>query len=557
MPSECTALASTKPVKVVYGPGTFINTAAERINQGILAQSQQAQTAGAAAETAARELAKAKGYSKARAGPARRRGGQARAPAVHLPGPAARAAVRAHEQRRRSTTPDFVSQLMFDPTQGRERAEGALRVPRAEPARGADPGAAEAEPERSSSSGGRSRWSSGRRRRSASSSMSNGQHYVVSGVPVVADALAQSVQHAIFVLLVAVLLVMAAVLALVFRRGCGCCRWRSRSAAAGARVRGGGARGRQPHDGVGRRAAGADRPGGGLRDPVPRALRGVEPQRAVARAEAAPAAAALGGPTIATAGLATAVGFLVLLLSPVPMVRGFGGVLVLGIALALRVRAHRRLRGARALRRVRARRRPTCRRSCRACAPAARGTRPAPRRGRRAWSRASQPVRAALRHGDRSAADRAAVGLLLAAARLGRRHADQGRSPTSASSCRRTCPRSRTSTSCSRPPASPGEIDVMVRANDLTDPSVVELDDGLRVARAGGARLQGRRHLHPGQEPARALPGVLAAGSVQRPPRTGITRASIKRSSPRSRPTSRRACSRPTTRWRTWPSASA
>ena len=46
-------------------------------------------------------------------------------------------------------------------------------------------------------------------------------------------------------------------------------------------------------------------------------------------------AAAVGAPTIATAALATAVGFLVLLLSPVPMVRGFGVLLVIGIAIAL------------------------------------------------------------------------------------------------------------------------------------------------------------------------------------------------------------------------------
>ena len=39
-------------------------------------------------------------------------------------------------------------------------------------------------------------------------------------------------------------------------------------------------------------------------------------------------------PTIATAALATSVGFLVLLLSPVPMVRGFGVLLVVGIAIA-------------------------------------------------------------------------------------------------------------------------------------------------------------------------------------------------------------------------------
>ena len=46
-------------------------------------------------------------------------------------------------------------------------------------------------------------------------------------------------------------------------------------------------------------------------------------------------AAGEGAPTIATAALATATGFLVLLLSPVPMVRGFGLLLVVGIAIAL------------------------------------------------------------------------------------------------------------------------------------------------------------------------------------------------------------------------------
>jgi hydrophobe/amphiphile efflux-3 (HAE3) family protein len=50
--------------------------------------------------------------------------------------------------------------------------------------------------------------------------------------------------------------------------------------------------------------------------------------------ERAALAAAAGGPTIATAGLATATGFLVVLLSPIPMVRGFGVALILGIAFA-------------------------------------------------------------------------------------------------------------------------------------------------------------------------------------------------------------------------------
>ena len=56
-----------------------------------------------------------------------------------------------------------------------------------------------------------------------------------------------------------------------------------------------------------------------------------------APAVAARRAAAAGGPVIATAGLATGTGFLVLLLSPVPLVREFGLLLVLGIAVAFAV----------------------------------------------------------------------------------------------------------------------------------------------------------------------------------------------------------------------------
>jgi hydrophobe/amphiphile efflux-3 (HAE3) family protein len=51
--------------------------------------------------------------------------------------------------------------------------------------------------------------------------------------------------------------------------------------------------------------------------------------------EAVVRAAQAGAPTIAVAALATATGFLVLLLSPVPMVRGFALLLVLGIGVAL------------------------------------------------------------------------------------------------------------------------------------------------------------------------------------------------------------------------------
>ncbi len=51
-------------------------------------------------------------------------------------------------------------------------------------------------------------------------------------------------------------------------------------------------------------------------------------------ARAAAEAAAAGGPVVATAALATAAGFLVLILSPIPMVQSFGLLLVGGLAIA-------------------------------------------------------------------------------------------------------------------------------------------------------------------------------------------------------------------------------
>src|SRR4051794_25165326 len=66
MPSECTAFAKAKPAKVVYGPGTFINTAVERISQAIQTEIGAAQRQADQAANAAVQAAKSKGYSAAR-----------------------------------------------------------------------------------------------------------------------------------------------------------------------------------------------------------------------------------------------------------------------------------------------------------------------------------------------------------------------------------------------------------------------------------------------------------------------------------------------------------
>src|SRR3954463_3884734 len=66
LPPVCTTLAQRHPVKVVYGPGTFVNTAAGEILDGLNARKNaKAREAQQAAQTA-RELARKKGYPKAK-----------------------------------------------------------------------------------------------------------------------------------------------------------------------------------------------------------------------------------------------------------------------------------------------------------------------------------------------------------------------------------------------------------------------------------------------------------------------------------------------------------
>jgi uncharacterized protein len=157
--------------------------------------------------------------------------------------------------------------------------------------------------------------------------------YVVSGVPVVFAGLAEELSTQVFILLAAALAVMVITLALVFRSPM---RLLPLGVALGS---------------AGLTFGFLALVGGSLTMasiavlPVLIGLsvdyaiqfqaRFVEAVRAGSSPpRAAVEAAARGGPVIATAGLATAAGFLVLVLSPIPMVRGFALLLVLGIAIA-------------------------------------------------------------------------------------------------------------------------------------------------------------------------------------------------------------------------------
>jgi hydrophobe/amphiphile efflux-3 (HAE3) family protein len=157
--------------------------------------------------------------------------------------------------------------------------------------------------------------------------------YVVTGVPVVIDGLSQELSTQIFILLAAALAVMAATLAIVFKPPM---RLLPLAIALGA---------------AGITFGALSLAGGSLTMAsiaVLPVLIGLAVDYAIqfqARFDerldegstpvrAAVEAAAAGGPVIATAAVATGAGFLVLLLSPIPMVRSFGLLLVLGIAIA-------------------------------------------------------------------------------------------------------------------------------------------------------------------------------------------------------------------------------
>ncbi|MGN6203138.1 MAG: efflux RND transporter permease subunit [Solirubrobacterales bacterium] len=156
----------------------------------------------------------------------------------------------------------------------------------------------------------------------------DGGRYVVSGAPVVIEGVAGALKDALLVLFAIALAVMAAVLFLVFRS-----RWPLLPLAVALMA-------------VAITFGLLALVGGSLTMASIAALPiliglavdyAIQFQARFDERGSAREAAAAGGPTIATACLATAAGFLALQLSPIPMVRGFGWLLILGIAIAFGV----------------------------------------------------------------------------------------------------------------------------------------------------------------------------------------------------------------------------
>jgi hydrophobe/amphiphile efflux-3 (HAE3) family protein len=336
-PAPCAAIAKLDPSAVVFGPATFLNQFAIEANNLLSAQSEATIQRAQRAAQQARATARRRGYSSAEQEQAALAAGQQilqefQQQLVSL-------AVRYGQTGLpKLDDPRYVQSVICDPTVPgcQPKARLAAIVP--------SPTAAlisvRLRPELSDSQ--RAEAISLFREatqdpafhlRKFSSFGPTQPSYVVSGVPVVFESLASELSTQIFILLAAALAAMVIALALVFRSPLRLLPLGIALGAAGITF------GFLSFVGGSLTMASiAVLPiliGLSVDYAIQFQARFAEALRGGSSApRAAVEAAARGGPVIATAGLATAAGFLVLVLSPIPMVRSFALLLVLGIAVA-------------------------------------------------------------------------------------------------------------------------------------------------------------------------------------------------------------------------------
>jgi uncharacterized protein len=328
-PEPCARIAALRPSHVVYGPATFLNQFAIQSQKLYQEQAQAVYAQGRAQAAHAARRAKAQGY-----GPqAQRRAAVAAFSAIvnrfrqELVNIGIRYGL---TQLPRIDDPRFVSSVVFDSrlTGNVPKARFAYLFP--------SPDAALISVRLKPNLTDAQRHQAINLFREAVADpafqLKNGT-YVVSGVPVVIDGLSQELSSQIFILLAVALAVMAITLALVFKPPLRLLPLGIAVGAAGVTF------------GVLSLAGGSLTMASIAVLPV---LIGLAVDYAIqfqarfrervesgsTEVRAAVEAAAAGGPVIATAAVATGAGFLVLLLSPIPMVRSFGLLLVLGIAVA-------------------------------------------------------------------------------------------------------------------------------------------------------------------------------------------------------------------------------
>jgi predicted RND superfamily exporter protein len=328
----CGKLAHGHPVKVVFGPGTFVNEAANQIDEQLASQSKQAEVQAKQAERVVTKAALRRGLSAAEA---RTLGRQASkiTTARFQEGLVTLALQYGLTSKPSIDNHDFVTSLVFDSSKraGTPKQRFAYLFPSREAALvSVRMRAGLSESQRTHTielirqAVAMPQWK-----------LRHGERYLVTGVPVIVSDLTDSITHSIELLLIAVLLVMAASLGLIFT---GRPRLLPLAIAVLAAALTFGALS----------LAGASLTVASIAVlPVlvglavdyaiqfqSRVQEESEHDGGAARETVLVRAAALGAPTIATAGAASAAAMLVLLLSPVPMVRGFGLLLVIGVIVA-------------------------------------------------------------------------------------------------------------------------------------------------------------------------------------------------------------------------------
>ncbi len=340
----CGQLAKAKTVKVVFGPGTFINEAAEQIDEQLRVQTKQAEAAAKQAEVVVRKAALARGESTEAAEKLAEQASSITL-ARFKEGLATLALQYGLTARPSLDDPSFVSALLFDSNKpaGTPKARFAYLFPSREAA------LISVRLKAGRSEGERTRTIALIRQAVAMKQWrsQHGESYLITGQPVIVADLTGKITRSIALLLVAVMLVMALTLSLIFRGrprllplgiallaaaltfgalsvvGASltvasiavlpvlvglavdyAIQFQSRVEEAFA----------EETDGLETHRLGTHPP---------------EDARAAVRRAATTAA-----PTIATAGIASVAAMLVLLLSPVPMVRGFGLLLAVGVVIA-------------------------------------------------------------------------------------------------------------------------------------------------------------------------------------------------------------------------------
>jgi hydrophobe/amphiphile efflux-3 (HAE3) family protein len=344
LPGPCAELARTKPVKLVTGPATFLNQAVIGIQQQLGGSYRVATAQAKAAGIAATRAAAAQGQ------PPKIQQAAAQAAAQEILGRYQQQLLRIAAQYGitsipRLDDPRFVSAVVFDlrQTSGTPKAKLSYLFPNRRSAQiivRLRPDLTDSERHRAigliraavQDTTPRAACATSKGKPQPCFALTGG-HYVISGAPVVVDGLAGTLQHALLILFAVSIAVMALTLLAVFRSRMRLLPLLIALASAGLAfgllsLLGG----------TLTMASIAVLPvliGLAVDYAIQLQARFDEAQAGGATgAEAARLAAARGAPVIGAACLATAAGFLVLQLSPTPMVRSFGLLLVAGVAIA-------------------------------------------------------------------------------------------------------------------------------------------------------------------------------------------------------------------------------